>query len=198
MSTANHTHILTVPAASQPVSTSQVSGIERRRRRGPSEQLLGRRDIDTLGWLAHQYARRVDHVQQLLGCGERQAQRVLSRLRAHGLVTWERILLREPPWVVPTLAGMRLSATGFRMWEPSLTLLAHVAAVNDVRLHVEHRSPESMWTSERQIARKEGLKKHIVDGLVLTSPKFFLVWWVDLALLLGFWCCRGGWVVTTL
>lgn len=57
------------------------------RRRRPAEQLLTVRDVEVLRGLAEQYAGRIDHVQALLGCGERQCQRVLARLRAHDLVT---------------------------------------------------------------------------------------------------------------
>jgi hypothetical protein len=136
-------------------------------RRGPAEQLLTLRDIEVLRWLAEQYAGRIDHVQALLGCGERQCQRVLARLRAHGLVTWRRVLADEVPWVTPTPAGMRLSATGFRAWAPNVALLGHCAAVNDVRLHIEHRSPDAVWVSEREFAREHGTNGHVPDGVVL-------------------------------
>lgn len=62
---------------------------------------------------------------------------------------------------------MRLSATGFRTWSPNVTLLSHCAAVNDVRLHIEGRSPECVWTSERELAREYGTKGHVPDGVVL-------------------------------
>ena len=142
-----------------------------RRRRGPSEQILGPRDIETLRWLAEQYAGRIDHLQRLLGCGERQAQRVIARLRAHDLVRYELLAAGEPRWVIPAPAGLRLSLTGFRPWRPNLMLLAHCAAVNDVRLHIEERSPDAVWTSERQLARKQGTKGHLPDGVVLLEGK---------------------------
>jgi hypothetical protein len=143
----------------------------RQTRRRPSEQILGPRDIEVLGWVANQYAGRVDHLQHLLGCGERQTQRVIARLRARNLVHCERLSTREPRWLVPTPLGLRLSLTGFRPWHPHLVLLAHCAAVNDVRLYIEQRSPDAVWTSERELARKHGTKGHLPDGVVLDGDK---------------------------
>jgi hypothetical protein len=142
-----------------------------RHRRGPSEQILGPRDVEVLRWLAEQYAARVDHLQGILGCGERQTQRVIARLRARDLVHCERLSTHEPRWLLPTTFGLRLSLTGFRPWHPHLALLAHCGAVNDVRLHIERRSPEAVWTSERQLGRKYGLKGHLPDGVVLLEGK---------------------------
>lgn len=161
-----HTDQLIPTRSGTPVSTLVPGSVLRRKRRAPSEQALTCKDIDVLGWLACQYAGRVDHLQRLLGCGDRQTQRVIARLRAHDLVACERILVREPPWVLPTATGLRLSATGFRVWPPNVVMLGHIAAVNQVRLHIEERSPDGRWVSERQLARKEGTKKHLADGVV--------------------------------
>lgn len=128
-----------------------------------------------LRWLAQQYAARTDHIQQLLGCRERQCQRVLARLRAHGLVTWRRILADETPWVAPTAAGIRLSGSGFRVWPPSVSLLGHMAAVNTVRLHIQARSEEAVWVSERELARDRGTRGHLPDGVVLLDGRSIAV-----------------------
>lgn len=167
----------TYPTQTQTASASGTKPVRhtvkqaRRGRRGPREQILGPRDVETLRWLAEQYAGRIDHLQHLLGCGERQAQRVIARLRAHDLVRYELLSAGEPRWVIPAPAGLRLSLTGFRPWRPNLMLLAHCAAVNDVRLHIEERSPDAVWTSERQLARKHGTKGHLPDGVVLVDGK---------------------------
>lgn len=142
-----------------------------RRRRAPADQLLTSRDIEVMRWLAEQYAARIDHVQALLGCGERQCQRILARQRAHGLVTWRRVLADEVAWVTPTSLGMRLSDTGFRVWPPSVALLRHVAAVNDVRLHVERHAPEGVWTSERLLAQEMGTQGHLPDAVFQLDGK---------------------------
>lgn len=163
---------LIITYAPAPVGTDQTSNATNPpqcRRRGPAEQILGPRDVEVLCWLAEQYAARVDQLQVLLGCRERQAQRVVARLRAHGLVWSKRLTGHEPPWVTPTALGLQLTHTGFRLWAPGLTLLAHTAAVNDVRLHIQSRSPSSVWTSERQLAREKGTRGHLPDAVVLTD-----------------------------
>jgi hypothetical protein len=62
---------------------------------------------------------------------------------------------------------MRLSATNFRVWPPNVALLKHLSAVNHVRLHIEARSPEAEWTSERELAREAGTRSHLSDAVVL-------------------------------
>ena len=57
--------------------------------------------------------------------------------------------------MIPTCAGLRAAGHGFgAVAATAFGLLAHVAAVNDVRLHVQARSPESEWISERLLARE--------------------------------------------
>jgi hypothetical protein len=124
-------------------------------------------DVELLTWLAEQYAARADQLELLLGCGERTVQRTTARLRAVGLIQTLRLLVGEPPWVMPTSAGLRLSGHGFSVWRPHLALLAHVAAVNEVRLHVRRRSVQAEWISERLLAREREDTEHLCDGLVL-------------------------------
>jgi len=47
--------------------------------------------------------------------------------------------------------------------------MAHVGAVNDVRLHVQQRSPDSEWVPERVLARERGSGEHLPDAVVLTD-----------------------------
>jgi hypothetical protein len=137
-------------------------------RRGGHE-LLRRRDLELVGWLGEQYGARTDQLETLLGCGPRTVQRVLSRLRDEGLVTTRRLLVGEPAWVIPTSTGLRAAGIGFGVWRPRIGLLAHVAAVNDVRLHIQARSPESEWVPERLLARERHAGEHLPDGVVITS-----------------------------
>lgn len=130
---------------------------------------LRRRDLEVLAWLGEQYGARADQLEQVLGCGERTVQRVLARLREAGLVTTRRLIVGEPAWVIPTSAGLRVNGQGFAVWQPRLALLAHVAAVNDVRLHVQSRSPVSEWVPERVLARERRASEHLPDGLVVTD-----------------------------
>jgi hypothetical protein len=128
---------------------------------------LRRRDLDLLVWLGEQYAARTDQLQALLGCGPRSVQRVLARLRETGMMTVGRLLVGEPAWVTPTAAGLRAAGSSFSVWQPRVGLLAHIAAVNDVRLHIQARSPASEWVPERQLARERHTGEHLPDAIVL-------------------------------
>jgi hypothetical protein len=142
-----------------------------RRERRNGHETLRRRDLELLGWLAEQYGGRVDQLEVLLGCGPRTVQRVLARLRGAGLITTPRVLVGEPAWVIPTSAGLRVCDRRFGLWRPRVGLLAHVAAVNDVRLHVQSRSPESEWIPERVLAREREQGQHLPDAVVITEGR---------------------------
>lgn len=139
-------------------------------RRG-AHATLRRRDLEVVGWLAEQYAARADQLEVLLGCGPRTVQRVLARLRETGLVATRRLLVGEPAWVLPTAAGLRAAGLGFGVWRPRVGLLAHVAAVNDVRLHTHARSPDSEWVPERVLARERRVGEHLPDALVFVDGR---------------------------
>jgi hypothetical protein len=135
--------------------------------------LLGVRDLEALGWLGEQYGGRLDHLEVLLGCGERSVQRVVARLRAHRLVRVERVLYTERPWATPTAFGLQVANLRFKPWTPGLRLLSHIAAVNDVRLHIQQRAPECEWVSERTLAFEQagGDRGHLPDGVVITDDR---------------------------
>ena len=141
------------------------------RARRAEHGVLHRRDIEVLGWLAEQYGARVDQLEVLMGAGPRTVQRTVARLRAAGLVTTRRVLVDEPAWVLPTGAGMAACGSGFGVWRPRIGLLAHVAAVNDVRLHVQGRAPSTEWVPERVLARDRLAGEHLPDGVAITEGR---------------------------
>jgi hypothetical protein len=136
------------------------------------ETLLSRRDLDALAWIGEQYAVGVDQLCVFLDCNPRTVQRLLVRLREQRLVEVRRVLVGEPAWVIPTLKGLRAAGLSFGAWRPTLGLLAHVAAVTDVRLQVHSRSPESEWVCERVLAReKQSPQEHLADAVVLLDGR---------------------------
>lgn len=139
--------------------------------RRPAGGLLRPRDLEVLSWLGEQYGARVDQLETLLGCGPRTVQRVVHRLAEHRLVQVHRLLYGKPAWVVPTGLGHRVTGDGFRAWSPNLGLLAHVAAVNDVRLHIQQRSLDAVWVCERALARDRTVGQHLPDGLVVLDGR---------------------------
>ena len=152
--------------------TPQRRGIAAGRSECPgAQETLRRRDLDLLAWLGEQYGARTDQLETLLDCGPRTVQRVIARLRGAGLITTRRLLVGEPAWAIPTGSGLRAAGHGFAAWQPRIGLLAHVTAVNDVRLHVQARSPESEWVAERLLARERHAGEHLPDGVVITEGR---------------------------
>jgi hypothetical protein len=136
-----------------------------------THEALRRRDLEVLGWLAEQYAARTDQLEVLMGCGPRTVQRTVARLRALGLVQTQRMIVGEGAWVTPTGAGMAACGSGFGVWRPRIGLLAHVAAVNVVRLHVQGRAPRTEWVPERVLAREREAGEHLPDGVAILEGR---------------------------
>jgi hypothetical protein len=134
-------------------------------------EVLRRRDLEVVGWLAEQYGARIDQLEVLMGAGPRTVQRTIARLRAAGLVRTQRVLVDEPAWVLPTGAGMAACSSGFGVWRPRIGLLSHVAAMNDVRLHVQGRAPSTEWIPERVLARDRLPGEHLPDGVAITEGR---------------------------
>jgi hypothetical protein len=134
-------------------------------------EVLRCRDLEVLGWLGEQYGARVDQLEVLMGCGPRTVQRTVARLHAAGLVQTQRMLVGEPAWVTPTAAGMAACGSGFGVWRPRIGLLAHAAAVNDVRLHIQSRAPQAEWIPERVLGRERDAGEHLPDGVAITEGR---------------------------
>ena len=147
----------------------RVRGVAPASARSAVAELLRRRDLDALAWVGEQYAARVDHLEVLMGCGPRTVQRTVARLRDAGFVELRRVIVGEPVWVLPTSVGLRACGSSFGVWSPRIGLLSHVAAVNDVRLHVQARSPGSEWICERALARDRTGREHLPDGVAVVD-----------------------------
>jgi hypothetical protein len=146
----------------------RVVAARRLARRGEHPRLRSS-DIELLAWLAEQYAAPATQLEALLHRGPRTVQRTIARLRHAGLAQSARMLVGDPAWVIPTTAGIRAAGYAFPAWRPRVGLLAHVAAVNDVRLHVERQSPASEWISERLLALERTQGQHLPDGLAVSD-----------------------------
>jgi len=143
-------------------------GVAAGARRAAGEGLRAR-DLEVLRWVCEQYGARTDQLEVLLGTGPRSVQRLLVRLREAGLVQVRRVLVGEAAWVIPTRMGLRAAGHGFGIWQLRLGGLMHVAAVNDVRLHIGERSAESEWVCERTLAKERRPGEHLADAIVITG-----------------------------
>lgn len=136
---------------------------------------IGPPETNVLRWVGQQYACREDQLTQLLTRTGQQAtrstavtRRITARWMNLGLVDRATFLASEPPWIWLTRAGLREVGLPFRVWQPKAWMLAHVAAINRVRLFVEPRRPAARWVPERQLRRQPG--EHPVPDAEIHDP----------------------------
>jgi len=129
--------------------------------------LLRHRELLVLRWLCEQYAARLDHLQVLTGRSLATVERLVGSLHSWGYVRTWRILVDEPAWVIPTHAGLRKWGLLYCAIDPRSTHLPHLAAMNEVRLHIQAHAPESVWVSRRQLMHGHPKGVCVPHGLVL-------------------------------
>ena len=137
------------------------------------------RDQHLIRWIVEQYAISLDQLAQSIGATEHAARRLMQRWKRAGWAEARVLISREKPWIWITRRGQADMGTGYRHWEPVLAKLAHIRAVNAVRMGLEQRRPDGVWTSERALlqaqasaqrsAREQGLEPlkthHLPDGV---------------------------------
>jgi DNA-binding MarR family transcriptional regulator len=129
-------------------------------------------DLQLVAWLAEQYGAHRDQLARLLCCNPATLGLKIKRLRQRGFVESWRIFADQPSWVTPTARGLRACGSPYTVWKPRLDLIRHVAAVNEVRLHVEWRDRDAQWVCERELDRdRGGRSQHLPDALVLTEGR---------------------------
>ncbi|HEY7829111.1 MAG TPA: hypothetical protein VIC06_00920 [Solirubrobacteraceae bacterium] len=132
-------------------------------------QLSRHRDELVLRWLCDQYAGRLDHLEVLTGKNTLRVREIVARLCEAGWVYTRRILVGEPMWVFPTQQGLKRCCLTVRELIPSSARLTHMAAINDVRLHIQLNSPDTHWISERTILIEGPPRRqsYIPDGVAI-------------------------------
>ncbi len=141
------------------------------------------RDLYLLQWLGQMYAARLDHV-QVLGAlksedaavqaagqlGYSAVKNIYRRWLRAGWIEKQKLLVGKPQWLWLSRQGLQQVDLGYAYRPPSLARLRHIHQVNAVRLYIEQMlGDKAQWVSERDInqRRKNGGKKHLVDGEVL-------------------------------
>lgn len=130
------------------------------------------RDLATLGWVAEQGAVSWDHLGVVLGretgerLGYRGVQAVERRWGKAGVVESRRLLAGEGElrWTWLTDRGMRMLDRPWRGGAPAPGRLAHLWAVNEVRLFHEINWDDD-WVSEREL-RAEARRKRYPDAAI--------------------------------
>ena len=159
--------------------------LERKERSDKGHVQLTDRDQWALQWIAEQYATRLDQVQNLLGrqsgrgakeeglISENAARLVVNRWSRAKLVEYKKITVEDPGWVWLTVAGLHAFELPYKMYEPSLAKLAHLFAVNEVRLQIEDERSDGTWKCERRLRTgltyvKGDTPAHLPDALYVT------------------------------
>ncbi len=125
------------------------------------------RGMLVLHWLCEQVAARYDHLEALTDMGKTQVSMMVRELRESGYVQARRIMLGEHMWVFPTPAGIKACGLTYNARRRSLMSLPHVAAINDVRLHIQRNSEQTDWISERRLYTEPTPGVHVPDGLAI-------------------------------
>lgn len=130
---------------------------------------VSERDLRLLAWVGEQYAVSLPQLAVLMGRSSHAARWLRSRWAQAGWVEGRALLVGWPVFVWLSGEGRRLTGGDFRLWRPNPARLAHICAVNDVRLHIEARSPDSVWVCERRLAREGDRRAHLPDAVVVTG-----------------------------
>jgi len=158
---------------------------QRRIRRDRGTVLLTERDRQVLIWIIEQYAVRFDDVCFLLGreagpgakasgrISESAARQVVARWQKAGWAASRKMLVHEPAWVWVTAKGLHELGYNIKPYVPTVSRIAHLHAINDVRLRLAHKYPDYRWFSERRIRTALSYEKgatlpHLPDGYLRT------------------------------
>ncbi len=148
------------------------------------------RDLYCITWIAEQYVARFDQIQQLLSrfpdparpflaekIAETTTRDQISRWRRAGWIEYERFLAKDRGYAWVTRRGLQLVELDgiYTARPPAATRLAHLYAINQVRLWMDEDEAGLIWTSERRyravnLEKKKGKKDEssgpIPDALI--------------------------------
>jgi len=134
------------------------------------------RDLELLRFVGEQFAVTLPQLARLMGRSQHAARWLRSRWERAGWAQGRALLVGEPVFVWLTRRGMRAAGLDFSVWRPNPGALAHIAAVNEVRLHLAERRPDAVWVCERELAREPrrelgGFGAHRPDALVVVDDR---------------------------
>ncbi len=146
---------------------TQAPVATRSRRSDAGQVRVTERDLRLLRIVGEQYAVTVPQLARLMGRSHHAGRWLRERWQAAGWVEARALLVGRPVFVWLTRRGLRAAGLDYSVWRPAAGALAHVAAVTEVRLHVQARHERAAWVSERDLGRgSAGRGTHRPDGLV--------------------------------
>ncbi len=141
----------------------------RARRRDAGTVKASGRDLELLRFIGEQYAVTLPQLARLMGRSCHAARWLRARWERAGWARGAAMLVGEPVFVWLTRRGQRAAGSDYSLWRPSPGALAHIAAVNEVRLYVTERHPDARWVCERELGR--GGRVHRPDALVVLEGR---------------------------
>jgi hypothetical protein len=106
-----------------------------------------------------------------MGRSEHAARWLRARWQRAGWAQGRTLLVGRPVFVWLTRDGSRVAGAGYKPWEPNAGALAHLEAVNEVRLLVARRRPGAVWVCERELSARPfagapAVRAHRPDAVV--------------------------------
>lgn len=134
------------------------------------------RDVELLRIVGEQYAVSLPQLARMMDCSPHGARWLRSRWERAGWARGRAMLVGEPVFVWLTRRGHGIAGIDYAVWRPNAGMLAHIAAVTDVRLHVLGRHAGALWVCERELRREmgagpDGRHRHRPDGLVVIDGR---------------------------
>src|SRR5215216_3256704 len=134
------------------------------------------RALELLRFVGEQHAVSLPQLARVMGCSSHAARWLRSRWERAGWARGRALLVGEPVFVWLTRRGHTLAGVDYAVWRPNAGMLAHIAAVTDVRLDVLARHPGAEWVCERELHRElaaapGGRQRHRPDGLVVIDGR---------------------------
>ncbi len=160
----------------------------------PVHQLTPR-DLICLTWIAMQYAIRLDQLQRLLFRHTPETDRyklkpgsdrlsldrtyeIIAKWLSWGYIEKGGILHGDKLWIWVSREGLRACQLPFSYsGKPAPSRVPHLFFINQVRLAVEEKRPDDLWTSERQIRKDAGAptkgesQPHLPDAILTNMSK---------------------------
>lgn len=128
------------------------------------------RDGELLRFVGEQYAITVPQLARLLVCSQRNVRLLRRRWLDAGWVHSRPLGWRAPASLWLTGAGIRACGSPYRSWRPNPGLAAHIEAVTDVRLLLDHELRLGRWCCERGLAQaspsRSLRRSHLPDAIL--------------------------------
>lgn len=164
--------------------THSMSQEEPKRRRDAGMLQVTERDTIVLAWIAEQFCISFDHLQYLLGRYAKAITKTPDKLSISAtrdaIGRWLQLgFIEEPrkiisghaPYIWLSRRGLTQLGLPYAYYQPQISTIKHIYAVNAVRLYLENHGLKSTWYSERMLT-KEVRPRPLPDAeLRVSSPK---------------------------